>query len=71
MAEAIPEHNLETITTTAHKIKGAALSVGAARIAAASEDIELAANSGNFKKAQQLLTILEEELDTFKACIQI
>jgi PAS domain S-box-containing protein len=66
LASSIKSCDLDLITTTAHKIKGAALSVGAARIATLAQCIETSAHSSEFVMAQQYLDLLCDELDNFK-----
>jgi HPt (histidine-containing phosphotransfer) domain-containing protein len=57
------------VSAAAHRIKGASLSIGAARMAALSADVESAAKDGSLEPVPALVGSLESELDPTKAAL--
>ncbi len=58
------------VAAAAHRIKGASLSMGAARIAALAADAEVAGRDGNLAPCAELVASLEEELEPTRVALR-
>jgi HPt (histidine-containing phosphotransfer) domain-containing protein len=66
---ALDVEDAGAISAAAHRIKGASLSIGAARMATLSSDVETAAKEGALGTVPELVTSLEADLDPTKAAL--
>ncbi len=59
-----------SVAAAAHRIKGASLSMGAARIAALAAEAEVAGRDGNLAPCAGLVAALEEELEPTRVALR-
>jgi HPt (histidine-containing phosphotransfer) domain-containing protein len=69
LREALASGDIDTVAGCAHRIKGASLSVGAARVAALATELEDNAKAGDTASAPELAASLESELDPTRAAL--
>jgi HPt (histidine-containing phosphotransfer) domain-containing protein len=63
MRSSLDEGDGEGVAAAAHRIKGASLSMGAARVAALASDAEMAGRAGDLSPCAELASSLEAELE--------
>jgi HPt (histidine-containing phosphotransfer) domain-containing protein len=63
LRSSIEEGDCAAVSAAAHRIKGASLSMGAARVAAFASDTETAAREGDLSPCAELVEALEGELE--------
>jgi HPt (histidine-containing phosphotransfer) domain-containing protein len=61
LREALAVGDGDAIAASAHRIKGASLSIGAARVAGVASDLEIAGKSGVLAGAGELISTLDSE----------
>jgi HPt (histidine-containing phosphotransfer) domain-containing protein len=66
---ALETDDAAAISAAAHRIKGASLSIGAARMATLSSDVETAAKDGALDPVAELVSSLEADLDPTRAAL--
>jgi HPt (histidine-containing phosphotransfer) domain-containing protein len=67
--DGLDEGNGETVAAAAHRLKGASLSIGAARVATLAADLEVAGRQGDLVDCGDMLATLEGELDPTKLAL--
>jgi HPt (histidine-containing phosphotransfer) domain-containing protein len=61
----------EAIASSAHRIKGASLSIGAARVAGIASEIELAGRANELAGCAELVAALDAELDPTRSALSV
>jgi HPt (histidine-containing phosphotransfer) domain-containing protein len=69
LREALAAGNGDAVAASAHRIKGASLSIGAAGIAGVASELELAGKSGELAGAAQLISTIDSELDPTRTAL--
>jgi HPt (histidine-containing phosphotransfer) domain-containing protein len=69
LRDALAAGDGEAIASAAHRIKGASLSVGAARVAGLASDIEIAGRDGDLSLTGELIATLDSELDPTRSAL--
>lgn len=64
---ALDQENTTTLMESAHKLKGAATSVGMAPLSGIAQAVETSARNRNFRATAELVQHLYEEFDRLKA----
>lgn len=67
---SLDDGDATSVAAAAHRIKGASLSMGAARIAAFAAEAEVAAREGNLAPCAGLVASLEEELEPTRVALR-
>jgi HPt (histidine-containing phosphotransfer) domain-containing protein len=60
---AVADGDAETLAAAAHRVKGASLSIGAARVASFASELEVAGRANDLGGCDDLLRAFESELD--------
>ena len=71
LGEAARRRDWHAVARAAHALAGNSALVGAARVASASTDVEVAANSGDVLKIAERLQALERELDLAMGALEL
>jgi len=69
ITEALAGGDGATIGAAAHRIKGASLSIGAARVAASAAELEIAGRDGVLDSCEALRASIEIELEPTRAAL--
>lgn len=71
LRDALADGDADVIAAAAHRIKGASLSVGAARVAGLASEIEIAGKSGDLGGTGELIATLDSELDPTRSALSV
>jgi HPt (histidine-containing phosphotransfer) domain-containing protein len=63
MRSSLETGDCDGVASAAHRVKGASLSMGAARVAGLASDTEIAARDGDLSPCAELVTMLEREIE--------
>ena len=69
LREALAAGDGDGVAASAHRIKGASLSIGAAGIAGIASELELAGKSGELAGAAQLISTIDSALDPTRTAL--
>jgi HPt (histidine-containing phosphotransfer) domain-containing protein len=69
LRQALGEGDADAIAAAAHRIKGASLSIGAARVAALATELETAGRSAELSTCGGLIAELDSELDPTRSAL--
>ncbi|HUB76705.1 MAG TPA: Hpt domain-containing protein [Solirubrobacteraceae bacterium] len=69
LRDALAGDDPQTVSACAHRVKGASLSIGAARVASLAADIETTAKAGELSPCGDLLAALEADLPPTRSAL--
>ena len=69
LRSSLAQGDADSVAAAAHRIKGASLSMGAARVASLAADTELAGRSGDLSPCGELIATLERELEPTRSAL--
>jgi HPt (histidine-containing phosphotransfer) domain-containing protein len=69
--DALATGDAAVVAASAHRIKGASLSIGAARVAALASELETNAKQGELGPCPELAETLDSELDPTRSALRV